>query len=947
MIKRRTIWQILLLFLLVQSTLFAASTLHILNADRFDALEGDRYRLRGNVHLQIVDEDGEEGTTVRSDELIVDLNTKSVSALGSVRSEGVKEISGEIITFFYEEGDITASFSDLVTETDDLSEQTVTLHTLGSLITYLSSQSVISYTNAQVGTRAEDPLSSIRAKHLTVLKDGDIMAKQVTLSIGRVPLFWAPFLFIPGARMMGNPAIGFASDRGMFLNTTWEIFGSYPAIKASEERTISNLLASKESEDQRPSWPIYQEGGTPSALQEWAKSSDSYLAILGDAYQERGLRLGYDGHVASSIFTLDSAATLLLDPDGLEEPTDVGRIRSWGRHVIGIKSKPVNLSLTLPHMSDPSVKSITDSRLHGFRLDSLFGSEQEFPTIAGDQNSYTTSITGSIHLPTTYTTPYLSSLSVSNISLQGTYRWQQNNEGVYGYYLNEVTEPRFNVKAAGTLLNLSSRTKEEPKQASSAPKNAGDLLLPGMYTQTLPQPAGLFAKSGTRSIKLSYTLSEEFLRTYDQQSSDEVKLYSLSKGSLLLSAIPDSRLLTSSFELTPQLTVSDDPKKTANFSQLFQLHSNTTIRLPFLGATYTLRQRLYRQEETRVPSLPSTVTIDRFSFDKSSVTTHQLSLDYSYLIQAITLKPSLSAQLWPLAQSLTPKLGIQYGGLSLTSSFRVTQEGEAGPLKKDLLTIGLGFEQGGVKTLTTYSHTFLHEPALSTLTHNLALTFLDGDLVISEKGIYTPHEGGVDHLIKDAQLSVKLPFLALTYSFGGPVSDLQSERFVGSLNFNEQTWRFYKRRAALSLGVNTTFEYDFEDPYASIFTIALKTRFQIAEFLDFTLSFASANTGFYHYQNDDGSFSWALLGQDLLRSFDFFGGGQRNTQFNLSSINAELIHYLADWTLNCKYTASVVLSNNQYHWVPTLSIYLTWNTIPDLDIEEKWSKPTTEWIRSL
>ncbi|MFA7560028.1 MAG: hypothetical protein WCY61_04805, partial [Sphaerochaeta sp.] len=646
MIKRRTIWQILPLFLLVQSTLFAASTLHILNADRFDALEGDRYRLRGNVHLQIVDEDGEEGTTVRSDELIVDLNTKSVSALGSVRSEGVKEISGEIITFFYEEGDITASFSDLVTETDDLSEQTVTLHTLGSLITYLSSQSVISYTNAQVGTRAEDPLSSIRAKHLTVLKDGDIMAKQVTLSIGRVPLFWAPFLFIPGARMMGNPAIGFASDRGMFLNTTWEIFGSYPAIKASEERTISNLLASKESEDQRPNWPIYQEGGTPSALQEWAQSSDSYLAILGDAYQESGLRLGYDGHVASSIFTLDSAATLLLDPDGLEEPSssaDVGRIRSWGRHVIGIKSKAVNLSFTLPHMSDPSVKSITDSRLHGFRLDSLFGSEQEFPTIAGDQNSYTTSITGSINLPTAYTTPYLSSLSVSNISLQGTYRWQQNDEEVYGYYLNEVTEPRFNVKAAGTLLNLSSRTKEEPKQASSAPKNAGDLLLPGMYTQTLPQPAGLFAKSGTRSIKLSYTLSEEFLRTYDQRSSDEVKLYSLSKGSLLLSAIPDSRLLTSSFELTPQLTVSDDPKKTANFSQLFQLHSNTTIRLPFLGATYTLRQRLYRQEETRVASHPSTVTIDRFSFDKSSVTTHQLSLDYSYSIQAVTLKPSLAA----------------------------------------------------------------------------------------------------------------------------------------------------------------------------------------------------------------------------------------------------------------------------------------------------------------
>ena len=284
---------------------------------------------------------------------------------------------------------------------------------------------------------------------------------------------------------------------------------------------------------------------------------------------------------------------------------------------------------------------------------------------------------------------------------------------------------------------------------------------------------------------------------------------------------------------------------------------------------------------------------------------------------------------------------------SLNGSVVFKEDSSTKTLKKDLLNIGLGYSDSIVKTTTSYGYAF-HKPNEPTkLTHSLSLTFFDKALVFDESFEYYPIKGGDEHVITNAKMSVKIPALAVTYYSSGMLSALKSERLVTALNLAEKEWRFYRKRIALSLGLNASFDYDFEDPYSSSLTLSLKSKFQIAEFLDLSISFASSNTGFYHYRDEGGTFSWALLGEDLLRSFDLFGGGVHNTQFNLSAIDIELIHYLEDWTLNCKYTGSVVLSNNQYHWVPKVSIYLAWNTIPDLDIEEKWTRTETVWARSL
>jgi hypothetical protein len=148
------------------------------------------------------------------------------------------------------------------------------------------------------------------------------------------------------------------------------------------------------------------------------------------------------------------------------------------------------------------------------------------------------------------------------------------------------------------------------------------------------------------------------------------------------------------------------------------------------------------------------------------------------------------------------------------------------------------------------------------------------------------------------------------------------------------------------LGIDSSLKFFYQDRYASSFSITTSARLQIAEFLDITLAAKSTNTGFFHYYNDDETFSYSLLWEDLLRSFDFSGDGRYNTQFNLSELSIVMVHDLEDWSLNCKYSGSVVLSNNQYSWVPTVSVYLTWNTIPELDVEETWTQDNSVWRRS-
>ena len=93
-------------------------------------------------------------------------------------------------------------------------------------------------------------------------------------------------------------------------------------------------------------------------------------------------------------------------------------------------------------------------------------------------------------------------------------------------------------------------------------------------------------------------------------------------------------------------------------------------------------------------------------------------------------------------------------------------------------------------------------------------------------------------------------------------------------------------------------------------------------------------------------FSFSGMFADLWRSFDFIGDGRSNTQFNMEAFDVELVHYMGDWDLHLRYTASLQSQGRDYTWVPTFAIYLSWKTIPDLKVDQTWEEGRSGWTPS-
>ena len=63
----------------------------------------------------------------------------------------------------------------------------------------------------------------------------------------------------------------------------------------------------------------------------------------------------------------------------------------------------------------------------------------------------------------------------------------------------------------------------------------------------------------------------------------------------------------------------------------------------------------------------------------------------------------------------------------------------------------------------------------------------------------------------------------------------------------------------------------------------------------------------------------------------------------MESLSIEFVHYMADWDLSVRYEAQIQLIGDNYQFVPELSIYLSWKTIPDIKIDQTWRERNGSW----
>lgn len=910
--------------------------------------------LRGNASLSF--SKGDDETIMSSDEVVIDTSSSLIVALGNVNfsSQGennAQRIDADIVSFYWEKGNLVVENASTLNERKNSEGEDVNVYSVGERLTYFDNGSAI-YEDGYIASSDDDPLSSISASRITMLPGSDMLIENAVLNIGRVPIFYFPFFFFPGSRITGNPSFGFTSTRGAFLNTTFEIFGHSQLIDNSDSSSFASIFSDvDESDNLVPRGAYYTADQDLSALESWADASESHMAVMADVYQETGLHLGLDTRInlfdKSLGFDSFSGVALTYTNNANES-----NFRYYSENSLSYSFSGLSLLLSYPVYSDSNVLVDFGNRITSFSIESLFFQSPSFPsTYSSAITSFSRIAELKYSLPSSLRSDYLSSLSISRLRAESRYSWDSRN---HKYVIDYIDLPKLTASASGSFFNFEYEDKGEDEEELDEAELflLSDPLLYDVFHEDLIREGHAGA---AYSIGMGYSINQDLENNLEYSDGEQSSSSLSSTSSLRLTTeldLGDYFLLRSI--ITPSYTYEkEEDEEELSWSDEFLLTNTIEAEIPYIGLKYSLTNRAYEHERMFSDEMLET-TDSLWRFDKDHVSTHSISLSKTFSTAAGDFTPSISYTLYPLTGSLTPSLSYRYGDFATSFSYRFQNDEENdGAFLSDLIKLSLAYNGTNVIASSSFSYqsadydknAFFRPLEISS---QFSLRTSDKAYSITEQLEWKGYDSasGLENYVSSLKTILSVPYFTCYVDFTGPFSSLSLDTVNASIKADDILIRGWKNRIYLSLGLSSTLNLDIQNIAASSFTITPSIIFSIAEFLDFRLSFTSSNNNFASYQDERGKFSLSELFNDLVRSFDFFGEGRYNTNFNMSQINLEVVHYMQDWALHCNYSSSVVLSDDVYRFVPQFSIYLSWNTFPDLKIDESWEMDGDDWIRS-
>ena len=910
--------------------------------------------LRGNASLSF--SKGDDETIMSSDEVVIDTSSSLIVALGNVNfsSQGennAQRIDADIVSFYWEKGNLVVENASTLNERKNSEGEDVNVYSVGERLTYFDNGSAI-YEDGYIASSDDDPLSSISASRITMLPGSDMLIENAVLNIGRVPIFYFPFFFFPGSRITGNPSFGFTSTRGAFLNTTFEIFGHSQLIDNSDSSSFASIFSDvDESDNLVPRGAYYTADQDLSALESWADASESHMAVMADVYQETGLHRGLDTRInlfdKSLGFDSFSGVALTYTNNANES-----NFRYYSENSLSYSFSGLSLLLSYPVYSDSNVLVDFGNRITSFSIESLFFQSPSFPsTYSSAITSFSRIAELKYSLPSSLRSDYLSSLSISRLRAESRYSWDSRN---HKYVIDYIDLPKLTASASGSFFNFEYEDKGEDEEELDEAELflLSDPLLYDVFHEDLIREGHAGA---VYSIGMGYSINQDLENNLEYSDGEQSSSSLSSTSSLRLTTeldLGDYFLLRSI--ITPSYTYEkEEDEEELSWSDEFLLTNTIEAEIPYIGLKYSLTNRAYEHERMFSDEMLET-TDSLWRFDKDHVSTHSISLSKTFSTAAGDFTPSISYTLYPLTGSLTPSLSYRYGDFATSFSYRFQNDEENdGAFLSDLIKLSLAYNGTNVIASSSFSYqsadydknAFFRPLEISS---QLSLRTSDKAYSITEQLEWKGYDSasGLENYVSSLKTILSVPYFTCYVDFTGPFSSLSLDTVNASIKADDILIRCWKNRIYLSLGLSSTLNLDIQNIAASSFTITPSIIFSIAEFLDFRLSFTSSNNNFASYQDERGKFSLSELFNDLVRSFDFFGEGRYNTNFNMSQINLEVVHYMQDWALHCNYSSSVVLSDDVYRFVPQFSIYLSWNTFPDLKIDESWEMDGDDWIRS-
>lgn len=978
-----------------QEDLLSESTIPVIsigieNASRMDVFD-DLIIVSGDVVLNFTSESTGQ-RTLTADRVVIDTKTKLLQAIGDVV---LSEVDGDQMTFTGQA--ITLDWGNLnIVVFDGVSSTTrsnstgkgVLFFLRGDQVSYSGDSSGVFFQDGTISTAENDPYWSISAQKLS-LAQNDMFVDRAVLKLGRVPVFYFPLFFYPGTRLSFNPAIGMSSTKGAFLSTTFQVYGEYPKLGISgtssdaESTDISSSFTSLlESEDTNVETirdgiyyrPLEENEELP-RIEQWARGSGSYLALFADIYQNLGLSVGFD--TKNTFFD----KKLNIEAIGLMayKPTmaNTNRLKYSLDFKFDYSGSGLDLKLRLPVLSDPNVRSDFLNRNTDFNVFSIFGGTQYFPNTYSSQSAYTWSADAS------YSKTFGNyTFSINSLKADVDFRLNYNS-GIYKSTVEEASLPYINLSSSGTFFDISGQSKQNTRyldytnelarqfaaeQATlSTDSNTSyisdasdtsdtnitsnselpnlDINRPGYYvgpnidlqTTTVSESA---------SIKMGYTYNQVLDNIYERNMQHDYFNNKIN-GTLYLDVASPGRWFTIRETIKPQLnfTFEDISKDTPTKVNEFYLNSELKASSPKLGITYNLTQRVYSHYDK---STTTANTIDRWGkWDSDDISVHNITFSKDW--KAFTI--GLFFQIQPLTEEIRPSLSFSKAGFTIYGDFSVQRKTEVEKFEKGKINLNLSYTNSllSLSVANNYDFTKIEDSYWQgyTLVQKASIKPLSG-LAFTENATFENQFkpkaldiGGsysIDTSIVSLKTSATLAFKAQAKQ------NLSADSLNVSLKLTQDKVRFWKNRIVLESAVDFAFNYDFENPFKTYLTAGFSLAFSIAEFLDLGITVTSANKSFSRYYQEDGhKFSFKSMIEDLLRSFDFLGDGRNNTGFNLSGFKLSMVHYMRDWNLYVDANASLVSKGKPYEWVPSVTVYVKWNAIPELKAQGNWNAENKEW----
>jgi hypothetical protein len=550
-------------------------------------------------------------------------------------------------------------------------------------------------------------------------------------------------------------------------------------------------------------------------------------------------------------------------------------------------------------------------------------SENEISTV----DNYTWSFKGSTSFQPEILAPYITSIDIQRFN-SGIRFEKHYDSSIGGFIINDITPIDVSAKMTGTIVDARwiGKSEESSIETTTISKENSNLL--SQYQLTLPSTTSHNTKmqSFESYLNIHYEIRQDVKEVFDYTYGEQVDTITTNNNTSFITL--DSRIgphiITFNHTLKSLIAHNTTSNKE---SKQYEISSDNTITLPFANISYTLRQLLYRDSYQKVDVV---VEQNRGFTDFSSdyVKSHSISYSPTYTIQEVTLIPSVTIQLPPLEQTMTPKITYQYKAISSSFSLGVREDDSE---KLDIFRGTFSFSYKG--DVVTFSNVALYtkNDALTpfykkvTIDTSISIDLFNSFFLINGKSTYDTSTSS----FRQISSSLSLPFVDISLKGAQVNSEIQVESLDISLTNSLEKKLWWKNRISLSYDIDAFYHHSFVDSFGSYASIDVSFTFNIYKFLSIKATATSVNRGLYRYED----FSDAL--KDLLASFDFFGDGRYSTQFVMDAFSLSLIHYMDDWDLYVTYEANMKNDNNRLVWSPVLKILVKWKAIGEIKVDRE------------